>query len=110
METALKLIISRTNNQHVASEALACLQAIRVKSPIVQIRYQRVVQMALANNDDWTPAERAILAEPLEVPETSGRDFLLRVRLTDLEHAELQRLADEANLGMSEYVRRKLFE
>ncbi len=109
METALKLVISRTNSSDVAQDAIACLQAIRAKSPIVQIRYQRVLQMALANNDDWTPAERAILAEPLEASESSGRDFMLRVRLTDTERAELQRLADEAGIGMSEYVRRKLF-
>lgn len=109
MLEALKLIISHTSNPHVADQAMTCIRALNAKSPIVQMRYQQVVQMALANDTDWTPSERAIIAEPLEATEESGRSFMLRVRLTENERAELQSKADAASTSISEYVRQRLF-
>ena len=37
------------------------------------------------------------------------RDYTLRVRLTESEQATLQRMADDAGISLSEYVRSRLF-
>lgn len=111
MENALKLIIAKCNPQ-TAEEAIRTMAAMRNNSPIVHIRYLNLLQRALADNSiDWTPDERTILARAIEPVETSSetRDFTLRVRLTPTERAQLQDLADQEDLDLSEYVRRKIF-
>lgn len=91
-------------------EAIKCLQAIRVNSPVTQIRYNHVVELALNDPQaNFTPEDRALLAGYLTVSSESTRDYTLRVRLTDVERAQLQEAADQAGQDMSEYVRRKLF-
>jgi hypothetical protein len=108
MEQALKLII--TKSESAMHEAMKCLQAIQVNSPMIQTRYNHVVEIAL--NDptaDFSQAERALLAEHLEAAETATRDFTLRIRLTDAERTQLQEAANQDRLSMSEYVRRKSF-
>lgn len=108
MEQALKLIIVKSPD--AMREAMKTLQAIRAKSPIVQQRYNRVVDMALNDSQaEFTAEERAVLAAPLTGNEDEGRAFMLRVRLTEAERAELQEEANAANKNMSEYVRQKLF-
>lgn len=108
LEQALKIIVSKSPD--AARDAMQCLQAIRVNSPMVQVRYNRVVEVAMSDrNADFTPDERAIIAEAVELPEGESRDFMLRVRLTPSEQADLQAAADEAGMTMSEYVRSRLF-
>ena len=108
MQDALKIIISKSPD--ATNEAVKCLQAISARSPIVQVRYNRVVELAMSDRRaTFTPDERATIAEALEVEETGSRDFTIRVRLTQNEQAELQLLADEAGCSMSEYVRGKVF-
>lgn len=110
MEEALRLII--TKSPLAASQAMETIRAIHAKSPILQIRYNNTVQMALNDPQaEFTPAERALLAEFVGSPDSStNRDFMLRVRLTDAERAALQQSADQAQQSMSEYVRQKIFE
>lgn len=108
MEQALKIIVSKSPS--TARDAMQCLQAIRAKSPMVQVRYNRVVEAAMSDQDaDFTPDERAIIAEAVELPEGESRGFTLRVRLTPNEQADLQAAADEAGMTMSDYVRSRLF-
>jgi hypothetical protein len=109
MEEALRLIIAKCN-PHTAEEAIRTMAALRNNSPVLQIRYLNVLQRALSDDTaNWTPEERLILAEAVEVPEGSAtKDFTLRLRITTQEHAHLQNLADEAGLSVSEYVRRKI--
>lgn len=108
MEQALKLIISKSPD--AMREAIKTLQAIKAKSPIVQQRYNRVVEIALSDPQaEFSADERAILADSLAGIEEEGRSFMLRVRLTERERAELQQEADAENMSMSEYVRQKLF-
>jgi hypothetical protein len=57
----------------------------------------------------FTPQERETLAAAFEAPETTNREFTLRVRLSADEHAELLQLSEKEGIGMSEYARRKLF-
>ena len=110
MEEALRIIIAKCN-PHTAEEAIRTMAALRNNSPVLQIRYLNVLQRALADESaNWTPDERLILAEAVEVPETGAtRDFTFRLRLTDAERSQLQTAADETGQTMSEYVRRKIF-
>lgn len=109
IENALKIIVSKSPK--AARDAMQCLQAIRVKSPMAQVRYNRTVEIAMSDHDaNFTTEERAIIAEAVELPEGEARGFTLRVRLTSSEQAELQTAADEAGLSMSEYARQKIFD
>lgn len=104
----LKIIIARS--PRAAETAVRTILAARNNSPVLQTRYANVLIMAMADPEaTFTPEERALLAEGFEAPESTSRDFMLRVRLTDQERAALQQLADRDGIGMSEYVRRKLF-
>lgn len=80
-------------------------------SPIYQQLYNRVAAQVLATaNSGLSPDERDVVAQHMALSDGDEmRTFMLRVRLTESERAELQRLADEARLGMSEYVRSRLF-
>lgn len=108
MEEALKTIISKSSL--AMGDAITCLRAIAAKSPVVQQRYNHVVDLALNDpSAHFTTEERAIIAEGLSVPGSETRDFTLRVRLTQSERVTLQEAANDADLDLSEYVRRKLF-
>lgn len=109
MEEALRIIISRSAD--AATEAIQCMRAIQVKSPMLQQRYNRTVEIAFNDPQaQFTPDERALIAESLGIGVADSRDYTLRIRLTEHERAELARLSDEANLSMSEYARQRLFE
>lgn len=106
MEEALKLIVAKS--APAAPSALQCLQAIRAGSPLVQVRYQQTLQIALADaGATWTTEERATLASALSADEEAGNKVrMLRVRLTDAQRADLERLAREhAGGDVSAYVR-----
>ena len=105
---ALKIIIARS--PRAAETAVRTIEAARHNSPVLQTRYANVLIMALADPEaTFSPAERATLATAIEAPETNSREFMLRVRLTEQDRAELQQLSEQDGIGMSEYVRRKLF-
>ncbi len=108
MDEALRIIVAKSPN--AAHFALQCLQAIRAKSPLVQVRYNQTVQIALSDpKAEFTPDERAILAEGLGIGDTDPRDYTLRIRLTRRERIELTDRAEGADLSLSEYARRQLF-
>lgn len=108
MDQALRIIIS--NSAHAAREAIGCLRAIQVGSPMVQQRYNRVVELAFSDPDaTFTAAERRIIADSISAGESNSRDFMLRIRLTEAERIELIRISDGANTSMSEYVRQRIF-
>jgi hypothetical protein len=109
MINALKLIIAKS--PEAMKEALNTIRALDAKSPILQQRYNRVVEIAL--NDpraNFSSAERALLAKSLDAVSATGRNFMLRIRLTDAERADLQYRSDVAGMSMSEFVRDKIFE
>jgi hypothetical protein len=108
MLAALQLIIARSPN--AAEEALRTLAAARNNSPVLQIRYNVLLIRAFADpNAAFSNDERALLASAIEAPETDSRDFMLRVRLTDAERANLESASAAAGLSMSEFTRQKLF-
>lgn len=107
MERALRLIITRSGD--AMNDAMGCIQALRVSSPMVGFRFNRTVERALADREArFTDDERAELAALLEIP-SGTRDQTLRVRLTTAEADELARLAEAEGVSMSEYVRSRVF-
>lgn len=108
MIDALRIIVAKSPN--AASQAMTTIAALGNNSPMAQQRYNMVVQIALNDpSANFTDAERAVLAENLDITGNSQRTFMLRVRLTETERAELQKLADESGQTMSDYARAKLF-
>lgn len=108
MDEALRIIISKSAD--AATEAIQCIRAIQVKSPMVQQRYNRTVEIAFADpKASFAPEERSLIAEYLGGIEADSRGYMLRIRLTENERAELERMADEAQMSMSEYVRDQIF-
>jgi len=106
---ALKIIIAKSPAQ--CAEAAKAITAINKKSPWSDMRCNNVAIRALEDPDaNFTEDERVAIADLMGETETEGRDYMLRVRLTNTEHAELEELAGNENLSVSEYVRRKLFE
>jgi len=107
MENALKLIISRS--PAATREAMACLRAIRAGSPIVPIRYERAVNLALSDPEaSFSGEERAELASHL-TEDGGTRSTVFRFRLTKTERALLEDMAREAGVSASVYARRALF-
>jgi len=106
---ALKIIIAKSPSQ--CAEAAKAITAINKKSPWADIRCNSVAVRALEDPDaNFTQNERTTMAELMSETKTEGRDYMLRVRLTNAEHGELEKMASNKNLSVSEYVRRKLFE
>jgi hypothetical protein len=108
MENALRTIIAAS--PAAAGEALACIRAIRANSPVVGVRFARVVETALTDPDaSFTPEQRAEIAELLDIPAVENRAVTFRLRLTEAERIMIQDRASSAGLTMSEWARRRLF-
>lgn len=91
---------------------MTAIRALNADSPIIQTRLNRVVELALIDPDCYlTPNERELIASLVEVEaeQDTNRTKNLMIRLTEIEHQELQFLADEAGKTMSDYVRSKIF-
>jgi type IV pilus biogenesis protein CpaD/CtpE len=110
MTDALKTIIAKSSA--AGSEAIKTMQAIHTQSPILQLRYNRTVEMALEDREaTFTPNERALLAlfvdavgDPDEMSST-----LPAVRCSDAERAEIDERACAAGVSLSAYIRSVLF-
>ena len=108
LENALRVIIAAS--PAAAGEALACIRAIRANSPVVGVRFNRVVESALTDPEaSFTPEQRAEIAELLDIPAIENRDVTFRIRLTVAERDVIQAAADNEGLTASEWARRKLF-
>lgn len=89
----------------LSPEGLRTLGAGVYKS-CYQGRYNTAAEGALSDGTvSYTPEERRLIAEFIEPEEEGPREFMLRVRLSDGERGTLERLAAQAGLSMSEYVR-----
>lgn len=80
-------------------------------SPIYQTIYNRMASQVLADPAlNLTPQERTLVAQFITLDsQDETRSVMLRVRLTESERTDLQRMADAAGLEVSEYVRRRVF-
>jgi hypothetical protein len=91
-----------------ASEAMACLRAISVKSTAVQQRYNHVVQIALGDCEaTFTAEQRAAMAEYVAIDDDETRQ-VASVRLSPSERAQIARAAAAAGQNVSEYMRARL--
>lgn len=93
-------------------EAASAFSKLRISSPLFPALYTKLAGKILAStNSGLTGEERALIARfmMLNTPDDDTRSFMLRVRLTENERAELQHMADEADMDMSEFVRSRLF-
>ena len=105
----LKLII--TKSPSCAAEAGKAISAINLKSPAADLRCNRVALDALGDNGaNWTNEERSAISELLSTSEEPGtREYTLRIRLTEWEHADLEDRASNNRKTLSEYVREIIF-
>lgn len=109
MIDALRIIAAKS--PYAGEQALQCLRAIQAKSPIVQQRYNRVVELAFGDNmADFEPSERRLIASYIHIDgdnEERGesRTQTVRFRVTPSEETEIKQLAEAANKDVSEYIR-----
>lgn len=107
MSDALRMII--TGSPAAARDAMDCLRAIAVRSPMVQQRYNNAVHVALGDPQaEFTAEQRAMIAEHLQIDDAETRE-VVSVRLTPSERAEIAHAADAAGQTVSEYMRARLF-
>lgn len=108
MSDALRTIIAKS--PMAGSDAIDCLRAISVKSPVVQQRYNNVLGVALSDGDaHFTPQERTLLAEFAGGGEPETRSIMQPVRLSPAERQELEDAAQAAGQSLSDYIRSRLF-
>lgn len=104
---ALRIILIKTNNENVRRQAIACMQAIKNDSPVIQTRYNQVVQIAMYSDTDWTPEEKELIFGELDI-EDNRKSKVLIVRLSEAEHATVIAKASEEGMTISDYVRSKI--
>lgn len=110
MIDALRIIVAKS--PLAASQAVQCIAAIKTKSPVLQQRYNRVVEMAFSDPqaEPFAPEERQLIAEHITGEGGEGsKTFDVRVRVNAAEKAEIQRLAADEGLNVSDYIRSKIF-
>jgi hypothetical protein len=105
MIEALRIIIAAS--PAAGSEALACIRAIQAKSPVVQQRYNRVVEAAFSDpNAEFSPEERQLIAAYVDGGESDNRTRNINIRVSPSEYEDLQAiLKDGGYKNISEYIR-----
>ena len=110
MIDALKLIISRS--PMAAQQAMQCIQAISAKSPMVQNRYNRVVETLFSDPQaKFSQDEQALIAAYVTTSEEEAdeaRKLDLRVRVNATEKAEIQQAAKQAGQTVSDFIRARI--
>lgn len=102
---ALKLLATRSED--ASREAI---RSLRAPEATLALRYLQVLDLAFSDpNAHFTVAEREALVGAVQTVTASARGYVLHIRLTDSERAELAQLASEAGVTPSEYVRSRLF-
>ncbi len=104
MIDALRIIAAKS--PYAGGQALQCIRAIQAKSPIIQQRYNRVVELAFGDNmADFTPEERQLIADYVEADDVESKSEVIRFRCTPTEKEQIKTMADEAGMDISEYLR-----
>lgn len=107
--STLKLIVARSPD--AMREALGAIKAQQSGSPMAARRAERAASLALEDGAaNWTPAERAALAELLGAGSQGGapRTLDIRIRVNASEKCDVQQAADEAGLSVSDYIRQSI--
>lgn len=106
--STLKLIVARSPD--AMREALGAIKAKQSGSPMAARRAERAASLALEDGAaNWTPAERAALAELLGAGSPGEpRTLDIRIRVNASEKGDVQQAADEAGLSVSNYIRQSI--
>lgn len=116
MTNALRLITARSAD--AGAEAMHTLRAISAHSPILQIRYNRTVEMALADRAaNWTADERALLGRFVDASDSQSDNQTVSMRLPrilveqidDLVERETPDLRDRTQaveIALTEFLQR----
>lgn len=103
MIDALRIIAAKS--PYAGAQAMQCIKAIQAKSPIVTERYNRVVELAFSDPQaDFSPEERQLIADHIGGGD-GNRSVTVRFRVTQAERADLETLAADAEMDVSEYIR-----
>lgn len=96
----------------LAAEALACMKAASVGSPALNLRYHRLVTVAMETPDLWSTADRAAMLALVELDtgEPERRDRQVNIRLTASERATIAAAASAAGETMTGYIVRAAME
>lgn len=103
----LRLIAAKSDS--IRGEAVKTIMALNNNSPIIQKRLNFVASNALRDSSVFTQDEINRITLLLNTEEGEARDYTLPIRLTQSEREELQRLAGDAGMTMSEYIRSRVF-
>lgn len=108
------------NKYELANEIARCLagveptravmdlfRAARAKSPIIESRVQSAVESI--GSDRIPPEVGELIGEVCADADSEERTSLFRLRLTPAERGELDRLAMEAGVTASQFVRMRVF-
>jgi DNA replication initiation complex subunit (GINS family) len=106
MIEALRIIAAKS--PYAGAQAMQCIRAVQVKSPVVRERYNRVVEMAFGDSQaEFTPEERQLIASYVDADtgKTESRTDMMRFRVTPSEKREIEALAAATGKDISEYLR-----
>ena len=103
MIDALRIIAAKSS--YAGAQAMQCIRAIQVGSPVVTERYNRVVELAFSDlQADFTQEERQMIVGFINGGEPH-KTATIRFRVSPAEQEDVQRLADAANMNVSDYIR-----
>ena len=104
IDEALRVIIAASPAG--AGEAMVCIQAMRSKSPIIGVRFNRAVELAFSDPEaQFTTEQRAAIAQMVDIPNAEdNRSITFRMRLTEAERDAIQAQASADGLTMSEWA------
>ncbi len=106
MEDALRIVIAKS--PQAAPQAMKAIHSVHAKSPMLQHRYNAVVDAALNDPQaEFNAEERELLARFVAAGEKI-RETRLQVRVTIAEKLYLRQMAAEQNLTLSDYIRKKI--
>lgn len=104
MIDALRIIAAKS--PYAGEQAMQCIRAIQAKSPIVQQRYNRVVELAFGDQQaDFTPEERRLIADYVKADDAESKSEVIRFRCTPTEKEQIKTMADNANKDVSDFLR-----
>jgi hypothetical protein len=105
MIDALRIIAARS--PYAGEQAMQCIKAVQVKSPVVKDRYNRVVGLAFGDPQaEFTPQERQLIASYIDGGESESKTQVVHWRVTPSEYADLKQLTEDGGHNtVSDYLR-----
>lgn len=107
MDNALRLVIAKS--PFLLNEAPKALRALNSRSPLAQRRAERAIEYALSDPQaTFTEDERLALAQLISGDAGEVRNLDIRLRVSADEKSEVQHMAEEAGMTVSDFIRSKI--